>query len=178
LTFAGGVVLVLLLSPDLLGSVVAGFGAIVPGAVPAGVLLSMVLVVPVGGGAVSIVLEVVPLPVGLATGGGAVVVDVSVGVDVDDDMPPPVVVVLPEVDDVDGFAIELSVFGWSGLLQAPSAARVAAMATHLIERCMFAPRWWGLQVAPAPEVRSSVNAGSACGRFSQGLRRRAPSAQR
>ena len=44
---------------------------------------------------------------------------------------------------VDVFDIELSVFGVSLLLQAPSAARVAARATHLIDRFTFTPRVCG-----------------------------------
>ena len=56
------------------------------------------------------------------------------------EVPLPVAVLLPVVDVVDGLDIDESVLGWSPLLQAPSAARVAAIATHLIELRMFSPR--------------------------------------
>lgn len=111
---------------DFSGSDVAGLGSVVAGAVPDGVLGGLIVPVVVDGAVMlsGVVAGVEPLPadagdgdVSPAGGGVAVVVDV-----------------------VDELLIELSVFGVSVLLQAPSAARVAAMATHLIEGCMFAPR--------------------------------------
>jgi hypothetical protein len=120
LTLAGGVVFVVLLSPAFPGSLVAGSGAVIPD-VPCGEF---------GDGGVS----VVPLVVPADEGAGAV----SVVAGVDEDGPaidePPVVDVLDELD------IELSVFGCSGLLQAPSTATAATMAASLIEPFMNAPR--------------------------------------
>lgn len=63
--------------------------------------------------------------------------DVSPLDDVVGEAPEGVADELPVALVVEGFDIELSVFGVSVLLQAPRAARVAAMATHLMERAMF-----------------------------------------
>jgi hypothetical protein len=135
--------------PDLSGSVTLGFGDVPEGAVPGGVFGWPVVgddidpVVPVGvpdwsGGVV--MLE--PLPTELDDDGD----DDEAGTSLDGVVVElvPAAEVLPVVDVVDGFDMELSVFGVSGLLQAPSApaaAIAAAAATNLIERCMSAPRF-------------------------------------
>lgn len=111
--------------PVFSGSELPGFGAVVSGAVPGGVLGGLIVpVVVVGVAELSgVVVGVEPVPLELGDGDvsvvGAGVVAVVVVVDV--------------------FDIELSVFGVSVLLQAPSTARAAAMATHLIERFMLSP---------------------------------------
>lgn len=128
-------------SPALLGSL-AGGGDMLPG-VPCGEFGDgVVSVVPLGVPDVSDGVDTVePLPVELLEEGdegddvvSPVVVGVDAGPDIDE---------LPVVDVVDGLDIELSVVGCSDLLQAPSAATVAMIATHWIERCMCAPRYWG-----------------------------------
>jgi hypothetical protein len=101
------------------------------------------------------------VPVGVADRSGGVVAVEPLPTELDDDgddeeagtsldgvvvelVTEPVADVLPVVDVVDGFDIELSVFGVSGLLQAPSAPAIAiaaAMAANLIERSMSAPRF-------------------------------------
>lgn len=118
------------------GSELLGLGAALPGAVPGGVLvIGLMLLDELDG-----------------------VDDDEVGLVVEDDgaldVPPYGLLdvlpelMLPELDEgvavVEGLgAIEVSVVGVTGgsvLLQAPRTARVAASATHLIERRMFIPR--------------------------------------
>ena len=86
-------------------------------------------VVPAGVPALSLAPVVGLLPIDPdAVPDGVASLPVDGVLDVDD-----VVAVLPVPDVEDGFDIELSVFGASALLQAPSAATVATIATHLIE---------------------------------------------
>jgi hypothetical protein len=127
--------------------VVAGSGAGEPGAVPGGVFVvgeAIVPVVPVGVPVVSVggVLPTVePLPIEPEDDGDGVDDVASPDVVLPDEVEP-VAAVLPVVPVVDGFDIELSVFGVSVLLQAVravAAVTAAVMAIHLIERSMFAP---------------------------------------
>lgn len=140
-----GDVLLPLVWPDFIGSEVLEPGAVLPVAVPVGVFGE--LIEPV----VPLVDPVPPVLSGIVDddpliepddddGDDGDIDDGAPPFDVEGDVMPPVVVLLPVVDVVDGFDIELSVFGVSALLQAPRAARVAAIATHLIELCMFSPR--------------------------------------
>ncbi|MEO8937054.1 MAG: hypothetical protein ABI327_09740 [Burkholderiaceae bacterium] len=129
MTVDGEVVFGLPVGPDFSGSEVPGFGAVVPGEVPDGVFGGLIVPVVVEGAVEGsgVVVGVAPLPAELGEGDVSVV---GAGV-------------VAVVDVVDGFDIELSVFGVSVLLQAPSAARVAARATHLIELFMLTPRMVG-----------------------------------
>ncbi len=143
--------MVLLVSPLSLldGSELLGLGDALPGAVPGGVLLigAMLLDEPDG----------VDVPT------GAVLDDEGL-IDEDDGE------VLPEVVplEVDGIVVlgvvelvsVVGVAGGSVLLQAPSAATVAAMATHLIELRIFTPTVWGqcrrVRARPVPQRRSDA----------------------
>ena len=156
---------VVLLWPDFVAS-----GPVVP-AVPDGVFDDGVPPVPAAGESAGGIVLVVPAVVSAVP-----VPDVEPlliepdddgdGDDVDDDVSlpvgavglpePPAVDVLPVVEVDDGLDIELSVFGVSVLLQAPRAARVAAIATHLIELRMFAPRVGGVPEGCPPPSPARV----------------------
>ncbi len=127
-TSLGRVVLVLLLSPLVLldGSELLGLGEVLPGAVPGGVLVDGLMLPDELDGVEEL---------------SGMVLEGDDGDD-GDVFPDPIV---PVVDGVGVLVVVVElllvvgVAGGSFLLQAPSAARVAARATNLIELSMFTP---------------------------------------